>query len=98
LIKRGARNRLPLAHGSPLRNQRDHGAKPSGGPCDLSIGRRLGRRPVPCKARRMPHPTSTGLHGAGGTARSFSDLPAPTRRTAAPGPTRPAQICPFTIH
>lgn len=41
LIKRGARNRLPLAHGSPLRNQRDHGAKPSGGPCDLSIGRRF---------------------------------------------------------
>jgi hypothetical protein len=41
LIKRGARNRLPLAHGSPLRNRRNHAAKSGAGPCDLSIGRRF---------------------------------------------------------
>jgi len=95
LIKRGARNRLPLAHGSPLRNQRDHGAKPSGGPCDLSIGRRLRLSTGAMRSAQnaAPHRTTrTGFE------RSFRDLPTPARRTAAPGPTRPAQICPFTIH
>jgi hypothetical protein len=52
----------------------------------------------------MPHPTPDRHRVkpeqalCAGAARSYRNMLDPARRTATPGPIRPAQICSFTIH